>query len=58
MLAKLKEDIDSAWDEASELDLSFDGLSDDELIACREALRGRAQRIMACLHDYADWKEG
>ena len=52
-----KEDIDTAWDEASELDLSFDGLNDDELIECREALRNRAQRIMACLHKYAEWKE-
>ena len=58
MLDQLWTDIDNAWDEASELDLSFDGLNDEELIACREALRGRAQRIMACLHDYADWKEG
>ena len=52
-----KEDIDTAWAEASELDLSFDGLNDDELIECREALRNRAQRIMACLHKYAEWKE-
>ena len=52
-----KEDIDTAWDEASELDLSFDGLSDEELVECREALRDRAQRIMACLHKYAEWKE-
>ena len=56
-LAQLKRNIESAWDEASELDLSFDGLSDDELVECREALRDRAQRIMACLHDYAEWKE-
>ena len=57
MIAKLKTDIDNAWDEASELDLSFDGLSDEELVECRKALRDRAQRIMACLHDYAEWKE-
>ena len=56
MIDQLWTDIDNAWDEASELDLSFDGLSDDELIACREALRERAQIIMACLHDYAEWK--
>ena len=52
-----KEDIDTARDEASEHDLSFDGVNDDELIECREALRNRAQRIMACLHKYAEWKE-
>ncbi len=56
-IAQLKADLDSAWDEASELDLSFDGLNDDELIECREALRDRAQRIMAHLHNYAEWKE-
>ncbi len=57
MLAQLKTDIDTAWDEASELVESMGGFNDEELIENRDALEGRAQRIVECLYRYAEWKE-
>lgn len=56
MLVKLKEDIDIAWDEASELVESMGGFNDEELVENRDALEKRAQRIVECLYKYAEWK--
>ena len=45
--------INVAWNEAEELDCSFQELDDVDLVECREALHNRAKLIMSALHNYA-----
>jgi|TARA_R100001480_G_scaffold145489_1_gene143674 hypothetical protein len=53
MTSDLEDAINVAWNEAEELDCSFQELDDIDLVECREALHKRAKLIMSALHNYA-----
>ena len=49
--------LDEAWEEAYEIQASFEDLNDKDVIICRDTLKGRAENIMSYLHVYAQSTE-